>query len=619
MASRTVDHVYIIQCENDVLYVGETINPQNRFKQHFSKRGGCKVTALNKAESIQCIYPVRDYISFYNEVESDTKYKLCFETNYDLARCNKKYEDYITEKLVTIKLPKPSGNLCYTPDKIFGGVYTRSRNLVPCPPSGSIWEAILNEIPTCDCDFPAAIYQDPDSKSFNAICAKKNISKYGENFCFGTFCTFKQDIDVKALKEKRKSCREKIKINDSIRNEYGIHRREPYKCSECGKELQSICGIYLEGITSCEECDNNTLYTCSTCNETKLKIDMKTLENFFNEGSKSECAVCYRSRSEKVNDDVKFPYDSDDEDTSSLKSFSSLTVEVPNNISTSDLSHFSMLAPEIRKIYDKFYPHKGKSLTKEILDNHNSPNGHKVSWKPKPEKENNGSKMPKIVSFQDSDNSKVEPFTESKCNSCKQPLTLDRTDKDHCSQCTLKMARENLENARNRLKSSKEETIPKTKENFTVKTCKKCKEQKRSDLFNPLVDPHVCTLCYDKYEIKTLKCIQCNEEKDIENFEVEIGKEEYKCSKCIKKGPIPQPTSHGPGFKSSWPTKINWPSWNSGERRQGRFTSRIIEQNNIREDKLRRLHQIEGAVKMLRITHPESKDICQVLESILYD
>ena len=72
--------IYWIECQNKVIYVGKTSNPDHRLKKHF-KGQGCQTTKRNKPVRLLECYEVEESISSLCEWEA-------------VSHCERMYPDH---------------------------------------------------------------------------------------------------------------------------------------------------------------------------------------------------------------------------------------------------------------------------------------------------------------------------------------------------------------------------------------------------------------------------------------------------------------------------------------------------------------------------------------------
>ena len=169
--------VYILKCEDDYYYVGETTRLYRRFWEHDKGCGGLN-TSIYRPEGIVAIYKVNNLGKFfeYNSNVIDTinnNYTIYNQTGYDkwlLKKFNDDVEyDYdnleaennITECLMI--------NNKDNWEKIRGGKYTRFIEYkFPI-------NEYVKELPICKCGIPCDIKKNEDKNYLFFRCAKKNM------------------------------------------------------------------------------------------------------------------------------------------------------------------------------------------------------------------------------------------------------------------------------------------------------------------------------------------------------------------------------------------------------------------------------------------------------------
>ena len=170
--------VYILKCEDDHYYVGETTRLYRRFWEHSGGCGGLN-TSVYIPESIVAIYKVNTLGKFfqYNSNVIDTinnnstryiqkgydkwllqNFNDDVEDEYD----NLQAENNITECLMI--------NNKDSWEKIRGGKYTRFNVEYKYPVNNYI-----NELPLCKCGLPCDIRKNEDKNYLFFRCAKKNM------------------------------------------------------------------------------------------------------------------------------------------------------------------------------------------------------------------------------------------------------------------------------------------------------------------------------------------------------------------------------------------------------------------------------------------------------------
>ena len=170
--------VYILKCEDDYYYVGETTRLYRRFWEHNDGCGGLN-TSIYKPEGIVAIYKVNtlgkffeynsnviDTINNNNTIHNQKGYdkwllkKFNDEKDYDYDHLEA--ENNITECLMIHHKDNWK--------KIRGGKYTRFNSHYKFPIN-----EYVKELPICKCGLPCDIKKNEDKNYLFFRCAKKNM------------------------------------------------------------------------------------------------------------------------------------------------------------------------------------------------------------------------------------------------------------------------------------------------------------------------------------------------------------------------------------------------------------------------------------------------------------
>lgn len=165
--------VYILKCEDDYYYVGETSRLYRRFWEHNSGKGGVN-TYTYTPETVVAIYKVNLLGMFFEydylidgAVEGGCDYKP-----YNLKKFDDKFDDYdyngrdvennITECLMIHNKEKWN--------KIRGGKYTHFNVTYKFPINDN-----LQNLPICKCGLPCDVKKNQEKNYLFFRCAKKNM------------------------------------------------------------------------------------------------------------------------------------------------------------------------------------------------------------------------------------------------------------------------------------------------------------------------------------------------------------------------------------------------------------------------------------------------------------
>jgi hypothetical protein len=282
--------IYILGCEENVMYVGETTRLYRRFWEHQEGRGGENTSSYPPIELIG-IYKVHDIHKFedyqnkirdLNDIddgineENEYLYRKAYnsltywndnEYNEDYYETSQHYDGkYLENSIVELLIKNnPSNN-----DKIRGGKYTRFDCKYTIPSDDII------EIPFCKCNIPCDIKKNDSKNILYFRCAKKNI--WGDleesinlyvNYACNYYKEYTEDKLVKIQMEQRNKNRSEIlkklfKKSSWLKN-INEYSNNPYdKCvGNCGKMNHKYQLIKYYGLwrTLCFDCfiDKNEL------------------------------------------------------------------------------------------------------------------------------------------------------------------------------------------------------------------------------------------------------------------------------------------------------------------------------------------------------------------------
>ena len=170
--------VYILKCEEDRYYVGETTRLYRRFWEHCSNRGGTNTSTYNPVE-IVALYNMNmigkfihynNMLKTYTQInkpitDSELKYFKYFDYFEEYYYNSKQVENAITECLM-LKLTNNTDL-----SNVSGGKYTR----FDVEYSKPIATHINTCLPLCNCGLPCDIRVNYEKNHLYFRCAKKNF------------------------------------------------------------------------------------------------------------------------------------------------------------------------------------------------------------------------------------------------------------------------------------------------------------------------------------------------------------------------------------------------------------------------------------------------------------
>jgi predicted GIY-YIG superfamily endonuclease len=258
--------VYILKCENNHYYVGETTRLYTRFWEHLEGNGGLN-TSIYKPTDIVAIYKVSTICKFidYNKYVSkiiDRNWEPEY-VNFKLRNFNNENEDYCNDNLCAENNIAECMMLNNIDNwqNIKGGKYTRFDVEYKFPNNNHI-----KHLPLCKCGLPCDIRKNEDKNYLYFRCAKKNMwDKFRDEFSTENPCKFFMEYTKdKPLKiqenndfeERRKKFNELFKKSFWLKNVEINDMNYPNKCiGGCNRTSEKIKLTYLnEKRNLCFDC-----------------------------------------------------------------------------------------------------------------------------------------------------------------------------------------------------------------------------------------------------------------------------------------------------------------------------------------------------------------------------
>jgi hypothetical protein len=207
--------IYILKCEDDYYYIGQTSRLCRRFWEHNDGRGGIN-TSIYKPIEIVAIYKVDiickflDYNEYLNNIINDLtddRYKKSkikyFNDDNEYDEINKNDNLYAENNIIECLMLNNKDKW----DKFRGGKYVRLDIKYKYPENNNI-----KELPLCKCKLPCDIRKNDDKDYLYFRCAKKNMwEKLRDEFDIDNKpCNFYMEY----IKDKQLKIEEDIKFKD---------------------------------------------------------------------------------------------------------------------------------------------------------------------------------------------------------------------------------------------------------------------------------------------------------------------------------------------------------------------------------------------------------------------
>lgn len=196
--------IYVIKCNDDRIYVGETKRLFSRLYQHENNKGS-KHTTQFKPASILGLYIVGvnyKFFEYVREIENDGNIDTLKKIIKNANECvwnNKKFaletENFITECILS------------TNENTFGGKYVNDNRFKLLESIDIDKKRFLENRPVCKCGLPTEIKITKPGKYYKIyyVCSKKNIwENMRERFkhlnipkCCDFYCEYLDDLEYR--------------------------------------------------------------------------------------------------------------------------------------------------------------------------------------------------------------------------------------------------------------------------------------------------------------------------------------------------------------------------------------------------------------------------------------
>jgi hypothetical protein len=224
-----VHWVYILECDDKYVYVGETIHLYSRFRQHVSGRGGFN-TGTHTPNKLVGLYKVSANSAFvkYRDALLSGEYNPSILREWYEGGNNLLVENRITERLFYERRENTKygcGNEWY---KVRGGKYTKSsldeivmqyrwasekegRTCWVRNPISDIPEKTIVDRPLCKCMYPSEVRLSKDGTKIYFVCAMRNIwDEFSTYLAYNSPCDFwklfMEDNDITSTYNTKDKC-----------------------------------------------------------------------------------------------------------------------------------------------------------------------------------------------------------------------------------------------------------------------------------------------------------------------------------------------------------------------------------------------------------------------------
>lgn len=171
-----VHWIYVLECEDKHLYVGETTRLFRRFSEHLSGRGAMN-THNNSPETLIGLYKVADNYSFlqYRNSILQNTYDEFFIKHWGTDEPALEIENHFTEMYMYQRAAMEDDDFWFSDgqwQKVKGGKYTKYLTANPTEKMNP--QSILDR-PNCKCQVPSEVKISKDRNTIYFVCSLKNV------------------------------------------------------------------------------------------------------------------------------------------------------------------------------------------------------------------------------------------------------------------------------------------------------------------------------------------------------------------------------------------------------------------------------------------------------------
>jgi predicted GIY-YIG superfamily endonuclease len=266
--------IYVLECEDDYIYIGETRRLYRRFTEHLTSRGGSN-TNKHKPYKLIGLYKVNEnhsFMKYRNTIKSGQYNRFILDDWEEDADNYLLIENRITERF----LYERRENDCYGGGlewyKVRGGKYTREtleeivdrykgasekegREYMSRNPIESIPVDTIVDRPLCKCNYPSEVKLSKDKSNIYFVCALKNV--WGDFFSdleINKSCNFWElYTDDREIKHNYEIVKAMSKEKWILNLPLTVYKNNPESCISCGNS--DYIGIFNNGVRRvCQTC-----------------------------------------------------------------------------------------------------------------------------------------------------------------------------------------------------------------------------------------------------------------------------------------------------------------------------------------------------------------------------
>ena len=250
-----VHWIYVLECDDDYIYIGETTRLFRRFREHIYHNGSVNTTRHTPQRLIG-LYKVGDNYSFYkyrNEIRNGEYNRFTVnEWGEDEDSGNLLIENHFTELYMYLRNQDNEGEW----DTVRGGKYTKQ--MYSNPTNIMNPEDILDR-PMCHCELPCEVKLSKDGTKIYFVCALKNVWEDMEiDLDVNEPCDyFKVYTDDAYIVKQYEFIQEKLRDSWVKNLPRTLYAKSPEPCILCKKQNYIPIWCYGKTRNVCQPCFSN--------------------------------------------------------------------------------------------------------------------------------------------------------------------------------------------------------------------------------------------------------------------------------------------------------------------------------------------------------------------------
>jgi predicted GIY-YIG superfamily endonuclease len=254
--------IYILECDDEYIYIGETTRLFRRFREHIYKNGAVN-THLHKPYRLIGLYKLGDNYSFYQyrtKIKNNEYDKFIIENwGDDENSDNLLVENHFTELFMHLRKDENNDKFVFNDgewNKVRGGKYTKE--ILSNPTNIMDIDDILDR-PLCNCGLPCEVKLSNDKTKIYFVCAIKNVWTNMEiDLDVDEPCEFFQVYnDDVYIKKQYELIQPQLKEQWIMHLPISAYKINPEPCISCNKQHYVPLWCFGKTRRVCQSCFSN--------------------------------------------------------------------------------------------------------------------------------------------------------------------------------------------------------------------------------------------------------------------------------------------------------------------------------------------------------------------------